>query len=543
MRRLLVALLLGFTGCTSIDEPAPVAALEQANSGFADLGPGWVGMNTQAHLGSVISTCPGSGFLAGAPGDDSVGFLPQGTRVSLMRTGVLSSYPVICMGTGFSLGGIVGGPFAARVSSGGAVGPLPTPPVESLALAVNDWVAVGEPDAGVVALFAPIAATALSSPSYTSPAIAGNGAAVAWHSASMLVVANSQSHSVALWPLSSSPDGGVTRGTPVPLLNPDQTYPSSDFGAVLAVGNVALSTGEEIIVAAPAIGRVYVYSASGVLQLTLSASNSFGASLEVDPRPFAGSLHALWVGEPRLDRVHAFLGDAGTAFDAPASADGGLFGAAIAIDSTGMLAIGAPRYSQNLGDEVGAVYSFTIDGGLLPGVVGQCTAGGDCVLPNCTSGVCLGGVLCTPVGDAGSACLATKTCVNHACVFPDAGVPDAGVPDAGVPDAGVRDAGTPDAGVRDAGTPDAGARDAGTTDAGARDAGTTDAGVTDTDAGIADAGSGGGDDAGLDDAGTADAGTADAGTNETITFRSCGCSTGGLPMLLLALALGLRRRP
>ena len=526
MRRLLVALLFGFTGCTSVDEPAPVAALEQANNGFPDVGPDWVGTNTQAHLGSVISTCPGSGFLAGAPGDDSAWFLPQGIRVSPMRQGVISSYPVICMG---SQGGIVGGPSAARVSSGGVWAPLPTPPVESLALAGNGWVAVGETDAGVVALFAPGSATTLISPNYTSPAVGGNGAAVAWHSASMLVVANSESHSVALWPLSSGADGGVIRGNPFTLLNPDQTSFNSDFGAVLAVGNVALSAGEEIIVAAPANGRVYVYSASAVLLLTLSASNSFGASLEVDPRPFAGSLHALWVGEPRLDRVHAFVGDAGTAFDAPASADGGLFGAAIAIDSTGVLAIGAPRYSQNPGDEVGAVYSFTFDGGLLPGVVGQCSAGAGCVLPYCTAGSCMGGVLCMPAGGAGSACPATKTCVNDACVTRDAGT-DAGAPDAGTTDAGAPDAGAPDAGAPDAGAPDAGRADAGTTDAGFTDAG-------------ADAGGQGGGDAGLDDAGTADAGSgADAGMNEALVFRSCGCSTGGLPMLLLGLALGLRRR-
>ncbi len=96
--------------------------------------------------------------------------------------------------------------------------------------------------------------------------------------------------------------------------------------------------------------------------------------------------------------------------------------------------------------------------------------------------------------------------------------PTIGGEDGGL-DAGVGDAGSPDAGSPDAGSPDAGSPDAGSPDAGPPDAGPV------VDAGLGDAGV-----------------TMDAGMEQQPTFVPvCGCSGTGLPSLLFALIVLLRR--
>ena len=505
--------LVGLSAC-SPDEAAPVSpgvTRQAVVFPTAPDGGGLVkGQTLLAHLGRSIARCPASGYVAGAPGDFSAWLSP--VRLRLGADHLLSGdpYPVGCEGNATSLNrGLVGGPdFATTLFMDGgtsrlasfrvdAFGPPPTS-LQPFALATSNG----------VRLYAPGAPTPLGVPSST---LNSSGTALAW-TGSTLAVGEPAQTQVSLFGITAA-DGGFTASSFNVIDDPNAMGPS-DFGRVVVVGNVTPHAGEELIVAAPAVGRVYIFSGTSLVMTLDAGVTNFGAALSVDPRVFGGGLHALWVGDPNNEQVHRFVGTSETLFTAPPGLNAGAhFGAAVSVDSQGLVAVGAPDYDDSLlGLGVGLVVEANVNSLVLTGAAMNCDAGTTCRLPSgCAVGTCVGDVFCEKQPDA-SFCLAGEVCsaVMNACVVSG----DAGA-DAGA-DAGSA-AGT-DAGA-DAG-PDAGA----------------DAGV---DAGVdAGAETGAGSDAGSD--GSADAGdVTDAGV--TVFHTSCGCTSGGLPLLLLGLLMARRR--
>lgn len=508
--------LLGLAGCAGVEEPVATQVSfhrQAATLTFGDGGVRLKGTNLLAHLGATIASCPGGGYAAGAPGDDSVWLSPVQARLVTPRGFSLEvePFPLVCLGSTTALRVLVGGPSSAYSLRPDGGSQVSGQRVDSFDAAPGSWLAVGRAVPGTISLFPSISAS-LTSPTFsTTPAVAGLGTSVAWNQGGALLVGNPQARTAGLLLPDVTADGGVLLISPIPLADPEPALPGSDYGRVVATGDVTPDFSEEHLVAAPAVGRVYVFSGTANV-MTLRGGPSFGAALAVDPRDLGGGLHALWVGEPVANRVHRFIGTEGQPFDAPAAAGStSRFGAALAVASQGVLAVGTPGYSEGVLLEIGAVFEAAVDAGTLLGVAMHCNAGQSCALPGCTTGTCLGAVFCEQVRATGSDCSATERCVMNTCV------------DGGAPDAGAMDAGAMDAGAMDAGAMDAGAMDAGATDAGATDAGATDAGSF-TDAGLADAG-----------------GTADAGEPLIYRTSSCGCSSVELPLLLLALGLALGR--
>lgn len=528
MRAALTALLC-LTGCAGVEDPvapATVSITRQAASvTFGDGGVRVKGNGLLAHLGSTIASCPGGGYVAGAPGDDSVWLSPVQARLVTPRLFLLEvePFPVVCLGaTANVLRVLVGGPTAYSLRPDGG-SQVSGQRIDAFDATPGSWLAVGRAAPGNVSLF-PSNAPALTSPTFTTtPPLAGLGTSVAWNQGGALLVGNPAARTAGLYLPDVNADGGVLLIAPFTLANPEPGLAASDFGMVVATGDVTPDFSEEHLIAAPAVGRVYIFSGIAHV-MTLRGGPSFGAALAIDPRDLGGGLHALWVGEPSANRVHRFVGSEGQAFDAPGSAgNNSKFGAALTVDAQGVLAVGAPKYSDGVLLELGAVFEATVDAGTLVGLAMHCDAGQSCALPGCTTGTCLGAVFCEQVRAAGSDCAATERCVLNTCV-------DGGA------DAGSTDAGS--AGATDAGPMDAGSMDAGATDAGARDAGAVDAGLTDggADAGVgSDAGS-------LTDGGATDAGALDAG-QEPLVYQtsSCGCSSLEVPLWML-LGLAVRRR-
>ena len=544
MIRALCAALICITGCAGVEDasPAPVGRTREAVLVFLDGGALVRGNGPFAHLGAVIASCPAGGYVAGAPGDDSVWLSPVRKRLSPLRpfVGEVVPFPVACVGSSGSLRALVGGPTGgfSLFPDAGSFQVIGTR-VDALDSAPGVWLAVSNSAAANVSLYA-VTSTSLTNASFTTPTQSpGFGASLAWNQGGALLVGNSQTRTLGLWLPDTTRDGGALLNSAIPLPDPDSSVAGTDFGAAVVTGNVTPGLGEETVVSAPALGRVYVFSGTAVV-MTLRGSPSFGASLAIDPRDAGGGLHAIWVGEPLADRVYRFVGDQGERFDAPPGVSGAAFGSAIAVDGQGVIAVGAPLFTESPIVECGAVFEATVDAGELLGVAMTCDAGFSCTLPTgCTRGICVGQVFCQRTLPVGSGCLSGQTCMANFCV--DGGVGDAGLADAGFADAGFSDAGFSDAGFSDAGFSDAGFADAGFADAGFADAGFADAGFA--DAGVRDAGV---EDAGVRDGGSADAGAADGGGvgppvgNEV--FRTCGCTSGGLPVLLLALGLLRRRR-
>lgn len=236
------------------------------------------------------------------------------------------------------------------------------------------------------------------------------------------------------------------------------------FASTVALADLHPAQGLEVAVGL-ADGGVLIFNefnASPLLRY------DFGSSLAIEGS-YSGGLDALMVGDPEAGRVVLMVGDAGVQdWSFP---DAGRFGATVAT-GLGMnlrdLAVGAPDY----GGGSGAVFlyrRFRID---PPGTALPCDVAAPCSSPTgtagvCTSGTCVGGVLCA---NEAFSCPADWECVLDHCTPIDAGS-DAGEADAGAPDAGETDAGVTDAGATDAGATDAGATDAGATDAGETDAG------------------------------------------------------------------------
>lgn len=498
MRALFSTLLLAIVSCAGVDEAPRVAKLEQGVLVFTDAGMRAKGSSLFAHLGSVIVSCPTGGYVAGAPGDDSVWISPLRRRVDPPRISLieLEPFPLACLGANDSLRVLVGGPANAisLFADGGSVQLLGSR-VDSFDSAPGAFLAVGG-GGGILQIYPNSSTTGpLTNPTFnTTAAVAGLGSSLSWGKTGELLVGNVMSHTAGIYPADTSVDGGRVFISAIALPNPDAISSTNDFGRVVLIGDVLPDTGEEYIVATPSLGRVYVFSGMRLV-VTLRGQPSFGASLALEPTSLGG-LHALWVGEPAQDRVYRFVGIQAEMFSAPPEGQNTSFGAAIAIDQRGLVAIGAPRYGEPvLGLEIGAVFEAFFDGGSTVGQAGPCDAGASCVLPGCNTGTCVGDVFCQQTRPTGSDCEMGQRCdlINNVCVAVDAGIADAGPVDAGTPDAGAPDAGTADAGFVDAGVPDAGANDAGQ--------------------------------------------VADAGVDEVQVFNTCGCTSGGLPFLFLALAL------
>lgn len=290
-------------------------------------------------------------------------------------------------------------------------------------------------------------------------------------------------------------------------------------GRAFAVGDVWWHDGTEFLVGAQ--GKVMVFASdAGFIDTLIGTHPSFGSAIAVGPSGF--DLDQVWIGEPELHRVWAFVGDAGQVSDAFE----GRFGASLARSGR-TLYIGAPSAFDGGG---GLWKTSNILPSFLSTVVQACSPG-SCPVQNCSPGGCIGGVLCSYSGlgfcdDGGLIDLDGGTLI-------DGGLVDGGLVDGGLFDAGAGDAGAGDAGAGDGGAGDGGAGDGGAGDGGAGDAGTGDAGAEDA----------GADDAGAGAAGARDAGAGDGGAGAPVRFVTRGCSAAGWsPLLVAALALVRRRR-
>jgi hypothetical protein len=512
-----------------LPEPAPgITITRQAMGQPIDLDGGRLVKGVLlAHLGTTLAPCPSGGYIAGAPGNSTAWFSPLARVMNAEHKTLLPStpqyFPVACDGPSTVLTrGLIGGPdFSTNVSIDGGtsrfasfrVDSFAEPPNPSLPLAVGDSVL------GAVTLFPSSAQQLLTGTTVLSGYGTSFSISMAWN-LNVLAVGFPEQTTVTLATIGPSPDAGFTTTSLAGLADPNPMG-SSDFGKVVVSGNVTPHPGDELIVSSPAVGRVYIFSGTTPV-MTLSGGTSFGAALAVDPRIVGDGLHALWVGEPNAEQVHRFFGREATIYSAPAGLGNAHFGAALAVDSLGLLAVGAPDYNDGLVLGAGVVVEANIDGGTLLGQAMTCNAGASCRLPACTLGRCVGDVFCEKIVPETSVCSALETCAsasNLCMVLFDGGLPDGSV-DAGPADAGSADAGSADAGSADAGSADAGSEDAGSEDAGSVDAGSGDAGTEASDGGE----------------------LADGGTPDAVTFRTCGCTSGGLPGLLLGLLLARRRR-
>ncbi len=439
-------------------------------------------------LGSSLAACPGNGFVAGAPGEGTAWLsgaqtMPQPIGDGLGRT-------VACERLGGVALMLAGGDAGVRKESAGvwfnALTPAPT-----LSLSRSDEPTLpllvgGE---GTVNFFNPSSGAKIGMAPVNT---AGFGSVVLWMKERPRFLVSYESgllvQQYAYNPLTKTAAvaGAFTNAT-------------AGFGKALAVGDLLPTPGDEVAIGAD--GKVYIYSATGAALLILPGTEtSFGSALAVQ-REYGAGIDALLVGEPTLDRVHRFVGDAGTVISS-ISTPGSMFGASLAVDPVKTLAIGAPLYQGG-----GAVFFESLGGLVRTGESKECVTGTSCRTNACTVGVCVGGAFCdTSTGTGASVCDPGERCVFGICVA------------SGV-DAGI-DGGTmidpPDSGV-----------------------------FPSVDAGMRDAGSEAGNDAGSSDAGSGkDAGSDDAGVNrEPLLFSTSGCSTGGaLPMLLLALVMFRRAR-
>ncbi len=507
----------------------------------------WIGQQQDALLGTSVAVCRGPmGFIAGAPGTDSVLLVTDGGATTQWllapNDGGVTGLAVACDAYVFTAG--AGGVF--YFTSLGSPNALTLAPASSISRAPSQSqpLLVGIPTQSKVLLSG--TGDAGFSPAATLTGMNDFGSVVKWsETTNAFAVSTPLAATVSSYFFMSG-----AASNPVLIQGPVGV----GFGTSLAFGDVHPSSGVELIVSAPGANKLLIYNSQGIRLMTIDApagATTFGQALTVEPGAGAGSLHAFWVSDPAQDRVFRFIGDAGTEFTGPAMS---AFGSSMAVGEPGLI-VGAPFYSDTAMHQGGLFVRPPSDPPLV-GTVGLCNIGTACVnVGSCTVGTCVGGVFCqNPVSlNCALGCSAAGT-----CLFLDGGT-DAGSFDAGSFDAGSFDAGSFDAGSFDAGSFDAGSFDAGRSDAGSFDAGRFDAGSVDggpidagsPDAGPGDAGGELGHDAGAPDAGSssdagsseADAGTLDGGARPAaLVFTSCGCTgTDALPLLLLSLVLSRRR--
>ncbi|MFZ5445982.1 MAG: hypothetical protein ACOZQL_38680 [Myxococcota bacterium] len=386
MRPALVVMFV-LAGCALDEVPhQPVGVRLQAGSMSETGAPG-------AQLGARLAACPSGGFIAGAPGAGSVWVWPADQWFSLMTVNAYP-FPVACY-SGISGGDRwwVGGATPMTLFPDGGVTSLAGTFVQSFSTGDGPFIAVG--GTGLTQLV-PLNTSVLSIP---GPIISAAGPALAWNG-STLAIGMPASNSVSRWLV--SPDGGSSPAAP--LTPPNGAI---EFGRPLVVGNVSLESGEELVVGDAPAGRVHVFGAQQSYALT--GGSSFGSAIALDQRVFGDAgLRGLWIGEPSADLVWFFLGDAGFPFSE--GSPGAQFGAAIAVDPLGRVAIGAPLSA----DGGGAVFLLDVDAGIPDGVARTCTVGVPCPLPGCMKGTCLGGVWCL-TGGATSTCTPNEVCAAGVC--------------------------------------------------------------------------------------------------------------------------------
>ncbi len=505
MRSFSLSVLVLMFGCA--DTPAPpvvTAATRQAvNDPLELMTPVALGSSAGAHLGESLAACPDGGWLAGGPGTAETFSFPSGMRHLNLRNGLAlpTNLPVACDAVGLALRRTASGvgEFTELLPDGGRL-QLDTTHFDSLATSRFGLPLVGGSAAlGKVVLF-----STTGQPRWGHQNNPTFGTSVAWNRNGGLVVGNPGLREAKLLFFDPRDAGSVSGFTG--FINPDPGLAQSDFGRVVTAASVTNHFQEEVLISAPSVGRVYVFSGTSLL-FAVDGGASFGAAIAIDPRPLGdGDLFAYWVSEPAQNLIHRFIGTERTTWQVPAGLQNLDLGAAMVFDDDANLVIGAPRLSENGMVECGGVFSGPVPLGVDAGTPASCDVGMPCLLGDCGKGRCVGGVFCEYTG---SLCSAAEACdpISNMCVAPNA--PDAGPPDGGTLDAGSVDAGSVDAGSIDGGSVDGGSADAGEVDAGA--------------------------DAGLPD-------PLDAGAGE-LSFTARGCSTGGGTWVMLALLLGRRRNP
>jgi hypothetical protein len=501
--------------------------------------PEIVGPTSGAQLGATLAACRGDGFVAGAPGTGTAWLSVGNVMPPALGNGL--GRAVTCEGVLGTPVMYAGGDAGVRKEVlGGWIGYLTSSPVRSLDRSDDTSLPVLLGSNAIVQAFEPATGLSRGLPIVDT---AGFGAVVLWFPGlqNRFLVTHAGTNEVMIYDFARI-TGASSRQLTIPSVNL-----VGKFGRALAVGDFHHSPGLEVAIGAE--NSVYVFTQTGVRLYGIAGSDlSFGSALAVQ-RGVAAGLDVLWVGEPGLNRVHRFIGDEGGVIET-INAPGANFGASLAIDPAGTTAIGAPGYQG-----VGAVFLTQFTSVLLGEAMPCVASGSTCVTSDCVMGTCVGGVFCSN-GAGVPACLPLEeTCnLQGGCVQEDGGVRtfDAGAgPVIGV-DASVLfpiDAGPGvDASVlppEDAGTPDASVFvDGGVfVDAGlfADAGGIIDAGVS-RDAGVDSRDGGDRRDAGSrKDGGSDDAGVKDGELPLTFTTNSCS-AVPALPVVLLGLALMLRRR-
>lgn len=423
MRKTLNVVLLLLAACQLPEETPPGAAqVRQAGAVAVGVPPAaeFVG-NVGDELGASIAPCPTSGYVAGAPGGNSVLMFPSYTGFGAMMRDVGPATPLRGSGAAVACNTVGTANIAYTGGASGLFKVLPD----------GGWNKAQLPDGGVTALALQTAAgeqlLTASPPSLhlynvnvgsTNLLTSGyDTEAIAWAPGNThFAIGLPTSGQVHVFKFPPSADAG----TPVTLYSPLPA--AARFGASLAIGEVLSTGGLELLVGAPGANRVLVYSGFPdapylVHELvppgtTVMQPVQFGHSIALEPAS-AGTLAAVWVGAPEAASVTRFIGDAGEYSWVLTSTR---FGAAIAMAGLDAI-VGAPTYNDGPGPG-GAVFRIPTPAA-LPGEQQDCVADTRCALPGCMKGVCVGGVFCSSVTTTN--CDPNEQCSADRCVSSGAG--------------------------------------------------------------------------------------------------------------------------
>ncbi len=423
MRKTLNVVLLLLAACQLPEESPPGAAqVRQAGAVAVGVPPAaeFVG-NVGDELGASIAPCPTSGYVAGAPGGNSVLMFPSYTGFGAMMRDVGPATPLRGSGAAVACNTVGTANIAYTGGASGLFKVLPD----------GGWNKVQLPDGGVTALALQTAAgeqlLTASPPSLhlynvnvgsTNLLTSGyDTEAIAWAPGNThFAIGLPTSGQVHVFKFPPSADAG----TPVTLYSPLPA--TARFGASLAIGEVLSTGGLELLVGAPGANRVLVYSGFPdapylVHELvppgtTVMQPVQFGHAIALEPAS-AGTLAAVWVGAPEAASVTRFIGDAGEYSWVLTSTR---FGAAIAMAGLDAI-VGAPTYNDGPGPG-GAVFRIPTPAA-LPGEQQDCVVDARCALPGCVMGVCVGGVFCSSATTTN--CDPNEQCSSGRCVSSGAG--------------------------------------------------------------------------------------------------------------------------